>query len=248
MEPASRLSKVVFQIALWPINTAALLSMLAGMNLAQSAPAKPAAVNKQTSLVHLNMPQWTEEAPKDGVRYWRDSDGDILSLAVLPNKEVYPLASDETEQRKWCRSAAERRDAGLIEVRSVPSKIRPSASFINKRLKKPAYIYTGQLFTWVHGASVVWTVVAFERGTTGVREAVVTASLMNNGKLTLDGYEQSWAQDPYDPAYHGVDQSVLRFMSDDESYDEQFPKHPLSKVRRVLAALPEAALYDFDEP
>ena len=51
-------------------------------------------------------------------------------------------------------------------------------------------------------------------------------------------YEQSWAADPYDPAYRGVDRTVLRFMSDDPLYDEQFPEHPLSKLRRLLPRLP----------
>jgi hypothetical protein len=89
---------------------------------------------------------------------------------------------------------------------------------------------------------LVWTVVAGEHGMTGVREAVITAELMNAGALTIASYQQSWAQDPYDPAYTGVDRSVLRFMSDDRKYDERFPAHPLSKVRRVLAVLPNAVL------
>jgi len=44
--------------------------------------------------------------------------------------------------------------------------------------------------------------------------------------------------DPYDADYRGVDGSVLRFVSDDECYDDGFPDHPLSKVRRLLAAIP----------
>ena len=69
---------------------------------------------------------------------------------------------------------------------------------------------------------------------------MITAELLQAGQLTVSDYEHSWAQDPYEPSYRGVDQRVLRFMSDDEAYDDRFPDHPLSKVRRVLAALPEA--------
>jgi len=90
------------------------------------------------------------------------------------------------------------------------------------------------------GVAEVWTVVSGEQGTTGVREAIVTTQLMNDGKLTIEDYQQSWAQDPYEVTYAGVDRSALRFASDDESYDEQSPDHPLSKVRRVLATLPSA--------
>lgn len=249
MKPAStRLSRRAFRITLWTALVVVMPLMLGGSNLAQSEPAKPAPVNEQTLLVRLILPGWTEKAPGEGMRYWHDSDGDVIALAVFPKQPSYPFESNETEQRKWCRAEAEAKRAGLIEVRTTPSKIRPSASFIYKILEIPAYIYVGQLIASVDGASVVWTVVAREHGTTGVREAVVTTNLMKSGKLTLDSYKQSWAQDPYDPTYHGVDRSVLRFMSDDESYDAQFPKHPLSKVRQVLAALPDTAHYDFDKP
>ena len=86
----------------------------------------------------------------------------------------------------------------------------------------------------------VWTIVSGERGTTGLREAIVTTQLMNDGGLTIEGYQQSWAQDPYDPTYSGVERRGLRFVFDDESYDEQFPDHPLSKVRSVSAELRSA--------
>ncbi len=61
---------------------------------------------------------------------------------------------------------------------------------------------------------------------------------MNSAKLTIEDYQHSWARDPYDHDYDGVDRSVLRFLSDDECYDERFPEHPLSRARRVLATLP----------
>ena len=73
----------------------------------------------------------------------------------------------------------------------------------------------------------------------GMRKEDIDVSL-HDGMLTIEDYETSWARDPYAPTYRGVDRSVLRFLSDDEKYDGQFPDHPLSKVRRVLTALPGA--------
>jgi hypothetical protein len=142
--------------------------------------------------------------------------------------------------KRWFREQAQNRGGGLIEAHGMGSE----AYLIYKRLQMPAYVYTGMFISAIQGFTLVWTVVAGEHGTTGVREAVVTADLMNAGKLTVDAYRRSWAQDPYDPAYQGVDRSVLRFISDDESYDQQFPHHPLSKVRRVLRALPTAMRFD----
>jgi hypothetical protein len=112
-----------------------------------------------------------------------------------------------------------------------------TVGLIYKRLEKPAYVFTGMLLVPRRQGSQVWTVVAGEHGTTGVREAPITFELLNAGELTMKDYEHSWAQDPYDPTYCGVDHSVLRFISDDERYDVRFPEHPLSKVRWVLATL-----------
>lgn len=194
--------------------------------------------------IGFTLPGWNEEAPHRGLRVWRDLDGDVLSLAVPAEKIRYPFESDERDQQQWCRELARDKDGGLIEVQTMPSAIGRSASFIYKRLEMPAYVYTGIFIIDIKSTSAVWTIVAGEHGTTGVREAVVTANLMNAGKLTLDDYEHWWAQDPYEPTFCEVDRSVLRFRSDDKIYDEEFPRHPLSKIRYVLASLPNSVQWD----
>lgn len=187
--------------------------------------------------VLLTMQEWSEEVHRGDLRLWRGPHGSVLSLAV-PDEFALPELSEESALRQWCRDLAESRAAGLIEVRRVGTPLGAAARLIYKRFEKPAYIFTGMLLIPRPEASQVWTVVAGECGTTGVREAVVTRELLNAGKLTIQDYERSWAQDPYDPSYRGVDRSVLRFVSDDECYDECFPEHPLSRVRRVLSILP----------
>jgi hypothetical protein len=183
------------------------------------------------------MQGWSEEAPSGDLRVWRDSQGDVLSLSVNASLGL-PEISSETALQRYSRKLAESRHAGLIEVRDATGALGAAVGLIYKRLEKPAYIFTGMLLVPRQPCSHVWTFVAGEHGTTGVREAVITAKLMNAGKLTIQDYNCSWAQDPYDPTYRGVDRSVLRFVSDDECYDEYFPDHPLSKVGRVLATLP----------
>src|SRR5579864_3926619 len=125
MMPASPLLKAAFKMIFWSASMAVLLPTLAGRNLGQSEPAAPPAVNKQTSLLRLTIPGWTEIAPGNGMRFWHDPEGDVLALAVFPKEQAYPFTSSETEQRKWCRRSAEAHDAGLIEVRVIPSKIGP---------------------------------------------------------------------------------------------------------------------------
>jgi hypothetical protein len=199
--------------------------------------------------IRLTLPGWNEGAPDQETRMWHDSDGDALSLDVRTRLD-YPLGSDEMTQRRWCREIAEWRGGGLIEMHGMVSGAGASVRFIYKRMQvdTTGYVYTGMFIASAEPGFLIWTIVAGERSTSGLREAIVTASLMKSGKLTLENYEQCWAQDPYEPAYHGVDRIVLRFMSDDETYDQQFPWHPLSKVRHVLALLPSAVQFDSQRP
>ncbi len=189
--------------------------------------------------VCLTLPGWKEDTPQEGGRIWGDTEGNVLALDICGEPFRHADRADEMKIRKWCREVAEGRSAGLIEACAIDGGIR----FIYKRLQIDAYIYTGMFITRVRKVWLIWTMVAGEHGTTGVREAVVTTNLINQGKLTVDGYKKYWAQDPYDPGYHGVDRRVLRSMSDDERYDEQFPEHPLSKVRRLQAMLPSHVEY-----
>jgi hypothetical protein len=199
-----------------------------------TAPSSP----DRLDAVRLAMPGWMEEASSGHSRVWRDSQGDVLSLSVPEASLVLPEISNEVALQQWCRQLAESRHGGMFDVSGVTGALGGAVGLIYKRLQKPAYIFTGMLIVPRQEGSQVWTIVAGEHGTTGVREAVITAELMNAGALTIDDYERSWAQDPYEPAYRGVDRSVLRFVSDDECYDERFSDHPLSKVRQVLATLP----------
>jgi hypothetical protein len=167
---------------------------------------------------------------------WHDSEGDTITLSLGAGLEDTTIADVEAV-RMYCRQVAEEKGAGLVEASVILGQLGPAVQMIYKQLERPAFTFTGMQIISLPKASLTWSVVAQEKGTTGVREAVVTSSLMDHGRLTLDQYEKSWACDPYEPLYRGVDHSTLRYMSDDASYDAQFPTHPLSKVRRVLREL-----------
>jgi hypothetical protein len=115
---------------------------------------------------------------------------------------------------------------------------------IYKARRERAFVFTGMLFLPADAEWLVCTVVDGERGTTGIREAVVTAQLIEAGALNVEHYEECWANDPYDSQYRGTSEVPLRYLSDDESYDAQFPEHPLSNVRRTLRTLLENVFID----
>jgi hypothetical protein len=192
-------------------------------------------------LVCLTMTGWSEEKTSGELREWRGPHNAILSLASLVQSA---LPQNERALQQWSRELAESQGGGLIEVSIVNTRLGTTVRVIYKRLQMPAYVYTGMLIFRMTGFTLVWTVVADECVPTGIREAVVTAELLKTGRFRVQDYEHFWAQDPYDASYHGVRRSVLRFMSDDESHDHRFPDHPLSRVRQVLAELPNCIQFD----
>ncbi|MFL6313158.1 MAG: hypothetical protein ACJ71W_13735 [Terriglobales bacterium] len=206
-------------------------------NRLQNKPAAPPPV-RATHTIQLNLAGWNEEPSKDELRCWRGPHGDVMTLAVLGSFMDFPSLFDAAAWQKWARDLAKSRQGGLIEVRKAGDAI----AVIYKQLKRPAYVFTGMLITLTSEASQVWTVVSQEYGRTGVREALITGELFESGTYTIKDYQDSFAHDPYDPSYLGVDRSVLRFVSDDEKYDERFPNHPLTRVRQILAALPESVV------
>lgn len=181
---------------------------------------------------------WMEKPARDGMRVWSGPDNSVM-VADLIAESWSGLG--EAEVRQKARALAEGAGGGLIEALALASPSGTAVQLIYKRLQQPAYVYTGMLIVPAEGGSVVWTVVDGEVRMTGIRESVVTSQLINAGKLSVESYKRDWAQDPYDKSYRGPDRRVLRFLSDDAQYDGQFPDHPLTKVRAVLAELAKSA-------
>jgi hypothetical protein len=133
------------------------------------------------------------------------------------------------------RNVAGGQQGGLVELKTVHCAKNKAVRFIYKRLQGLGYVFTGMFFVRTASGPVVWTIVDGERGMTGVREAVVTARLIESRALnTREDLENFLAPDPYDVASLGVDSRVRCFASDSEEYDSLFLDHPLSNVRRVL--------------
>jgi hypothetical protein len=60
--------------------------------------------------VRLSMQEWSEEAGNSGMRVWRNSRGDVLSLAILGETSGgLPELSDMTAVQQWFRPIAEER-------------------------------------------------------------------------------------------------------------------------------------------
>jgi len=191
------------------------------------------------------MPGWRVVEQTKQMTAWTDVEGDAVTLTWVPdaiNAMRLPPLSDENAIRRYCRDLAETMKGGLVEAAVVQQVDGPVLKCVYKRLEIPAFKFFGMLVIPASDGTWVWMSIFVERGTTGVREATVTKHLFDQGKLTFDSYQSSWARDPYDPTYGGVDSRTLRYLSDDEIWDQQFPAHPLSKLRRELRRLLSVSL------
>lgn len=170
---------------------------------------------------------------------WTNREGDVLSLDRVEGLAPYSSTDDLPSVRARCRQLATDNDGGLVYADFVDLDGAWAVSLIYKREQLPAYAYTGLVIIPRNGHHFVVTVASVERGTTGVRDAIVTAQLLEQGKLDptkIDANHrlEGWFSDPYDSKYNAT---ALNSVADGEQYDSVVPSHPLSKVRGMLRTI-----------
>jgi hypothetical protein len=177
-------------------------------------------------------PHWNVVADDAAHRRWADASGDSLSAHFLASApDIGASLEDLPALRRIHRTALAGVGAGLVELDVVDAQGLSAIRTIAKLPQKPrGMIYLGSLTVPFRDLSFVIKVQCFERGVTGMRDAMVFAMLAP--PLCADGKPKGWAADPYDPDHRGP---AMRNQADDERWDPKFPEHPLSRVRRALA-------------
>lgn len=82
--------------------------------------------------------------------------------------------------------------------------------------------------------SFVIKMTAHEFGITGMRDSLVFEQLRASNQIQVKAnseFPKGWMQDPYKPEWQAP---CLRNKADDEIYDEKFPDHPLSRLRKEI--------------
>lgn len=193
--------------------------------------------------ITFNTTGWHEheqERAKDWM-VWGNA-GDILSLAVVssPWKTFKPM-----EREYWLEDAREMaKPGGIVSVDPRLVTSCPAIEIVYKRIDGTGYRYTGMLIVEFKGLWCHVTGVFGEREVTGLREAILTPSLLEGGEIKIrkhpfyrriftrsSGYLEGWFVDPFDAKYRGI---VLRSVTDSEEYDQQFPHHALTRLRSTL--------------
>ncbi|MBM9622958.1 hypothetical protein ACFU9F_20905 [Streptomyces zhihengii] len=160
---------------------------------------------------------------------WTDDAGDVLSLHWFGLKPDLPAALDDGPALRASLAAyTAEAGGGLIEASVKPLGGLPA---LRQILKLPlpgqahGQVFIGSFTVPRAECSTVVKIQAPERGTTGMREAMVMARV---------GPGDYFRPHPYAPGLQG---GLPFHEADHARWDEQFPDHPLSRVRRVLAEL-----------
>lgn len=176
---------------------------------------------------------------------WRDLHGDTIVASLdRGGSEVWPSPGDPPALDDHYRTEVAARRGGIVSIDPTEVCGLPACLVVTKFEELPAYVYEGTLAIPLQDVRFNLTMRAREHGTTGIREAFVSMVLFGHGFLTPPTPTgkpgpiriPGWCIDPYEAAF---DDTALCSVSDDERLDALFADHPLAKVRRWLATLPE---------
>ena len=164
--------------------------------------------------------------------YITESMESFLMISPIPPEQAMPFNDPHEVIHGIHLELAE--NQGLIEVGSGITRTQRRYIYsVVKTLKK----MRGVQYTLAMNIEMEGTVLQvhgfFSEGkVAGARDAMVYAWLANQGEVRLcERGIDGWAADPYDPFFTF---GVLMNRSEQPQYDNLFPNHPLSELRRFV--------------
>lgn len=159
--------------------------------------------------------------PRPGqVRVWFTPDGDGVGLYYFPVPPDLPVASSVDELREFYASGLERGGGRMVETSVFKFGACAAVRLIFKTPQQPSGMtYVGSVTIPFRDFSFVIKVQCEERGTTGIREAVLLDRRLRAGDV---------------PSVSGGRMELPGWNPDAEEFDSEFPAHPVSRLRKVL--------------
>jgi len=205
--------------------------------------------NPTLEWITINTDGWELAIDERKMKAWTDKDGDTLALILYSRPEVdgngLPKDFPELELglerlRDYRRTVSLEHESGLVQadLKTFENNVMASVAISKTRMAPRGFEFSGACIIPRNDFSFWILVSASETGTTGIREAAVTKELIESGEVTLEmpadgkpGKITGFFQDPYDPEHN---EGALYNLSDQEKYDDRFPRSPLTRVRTKL--------------
>ncbi|MFI9510043.1 hypothetical protein [Nocardia sp. NPDC052566] len=179
---------------------------------------------------------WEQLAPGA----FRNADGDIAEVHGFGIPPDLPAALEDLDRlRRVTAASTAASGGGLIELDVVAIDGLPAIAQIVK-LPQPhkdhGVVYLSAFTVPRADRSLVLKFICAETGVTGIRDTMVfDVFLRDYGQgRPIEEVVRMWARHPYAPQVSG---GLPRNWSDDPSWDDQFPDHPLSRARRLLTTV-----------
>jgi hypothetical protein len=171
--------------------------------------------------IRFDLPGWKRTQRSSEAAKWRDAEGDVLKVRFAGQPAPFLAeSSDITSLRERYRREAAASAGAIVSVDALAIHGVPAVEVITKFERRPAYSYQGILALAFESSHCMFVIEALERGTTGVREAIVTSHVFARGELEIreqpgaaTGELVGWFLDPYLESYAGP---ILHSLSDDE--------------------------------
>jgi hypothetical protein len=200
-------------------------------------------ITANTDNIIIDENGWSLTGDDGHRKLWiRDVDGDTYATTLMISfnlgvvdfgAPLTTLDSAREQIRLFCTNSG----AGLVSADVVQVDGFPVLKIVQKEPQKPAGMtYLAILIIQCKGCFFNVLLKSVEVGYTGIRDAIVLDRHFQRSVETdpASGMPVGWFQDPYNPY---VKDSIMRNPSDDETYDLEFPDHPLSRVRRYCREL-----------
>lgn len=190
-------------------------------------------------MVRVEVPGWRPVENGREVRTWQHGDGDVMTPRFFAAPDPTPFDMRDVEQlRAFARMMATSNGGGLVEADRWKHGTYLGMRGLTKMPQVPSgFTYVGDLIAQGDVGFAI-KVECPETGMTGQRETAVALALGIDpapGLLSrMFGKGPRWHQDLYDEKLRAP---VMRSQADDRQWDEKFPTHPLSRLRRHLRAI-----------
>ncbi len=186
--------------------------------------------------------------PNIGCRYITNSCDGLVFSWIVDSKQAMDYDSLEDTIRSLRDNLSE--NSGIIECKNGITKNGNKFIYSIRKIRFYKKDQSWPIVTYQLNCNVKVNEVDYfidanfaERATTGLRDSVGFNIYQNlierkypDKKLKFDKIVESYASDPYDVNYR---EGFLMNFSENEMFDEQFPDHPLSKLRRYVKWLLE---------
>lgn len=178
--------------------------------------------NASLDSVSFEVSRYTFGGEDGDQRVWFTPDGDGLGVFFFPKPPNIPHVRTTSELEQFYRSSVCNEEVKMVEFRLMQVLDVTSVWIVVKTPQEPSGMsYLGSVTIPFAEFSFVIKMQCEEHGITGVREASLMLKAQQDKTVAVDD----------DGRISGD------WQPDDVRYDEMFPTHPISRLRRELTSI-----------